>query len=129
MALNKAEVVATYIKLRDRRAKRKAEYEAADAADKEKQEKIEAYLLKEFNESGIDSIKTEFGTAYKSTRTSATVADWDAFFTQYVVPNQAWEMLERRVNKTAVEQFKAANEDLPPGINWSETQVVNIRRS
>lgn len=129
MSLNKADVVKTYIKLRDRRAQRKSEYEAADAADKEKQEKIEAYLLKEFNESGIDSIRTEFGTAYKSSRTSATVADWDAFFTNYVVPNAAWEMLERRVNKTAVEQFKAANEDLPPGINWSETQVVNIRRS
>ena len=34
-------LVEIYIELRDRRAKRKAEYENADAADKGKQEKLE----------------------------------------------------------------------------------------
>jgi len=101
MALNKAEVVETYIKLRDRRAKRKTEYEAADAVDKEKQEKIEAYLLKEFNESGVDSIKTPFGTAYKTAKLSLSTADKDAFFTNWVVPNAAWEFLDIKPNKTA----------------------------
>jgi len=129
MALNKSEVVETYIKLRDRRAKRKTAYELEDIADKASQEKIEAYLLRDFQETGVDSIKTSAGTAYKSSRTSATVADWDSFFQGYVVPNQAWEMLEHRVSKDAVSQYKAANEDLPPGINWSETITVNVRRS
>jgi hypothetical protein len=129
MALNKAEVVETYIKLRDRRAQRKKAYEAEDAGDKEKQDKIETYLLREFQESGVESIKTSAGTAYKSSRVSATVADWDSFFTDYVVPNQAWEMLERRCSKEAVQQYKAANDDLPPGINWTETVTVNVRRS
>ena len=46
----------------------------------------------------------------------------------HVKDNDAWEILERRVNKTAVEQFKSVNDDLPPGINWSETQVINFRR-
>ena len=91
-------------------------------------DKIEALLLKTFQETGVESVKTESGTAYSSSRTSATVADWDAFFEGYVLPNQAWEFLERRCNKGAVEQFKAANEDLPPGINWSETLTVNVRR-
>jgi hypothetical protein len=129
MALNKAEVVETYIKLRDRRAKRKTEYEAADAVDKEKQEKIEAYLLKEFNESGIDSIKTPFGTAYKTAKLSLSTADKDAFFTNWVVPNAAWEFLDIKPNKTAVQQYKAVHNDIPPGLNWAETLVVNVRRS
>lgn len=129
MSLNKAEVVGAYIKLRDRRAQRKAEYEAADAEDKEKQDKIEAYLLKEFNESGVDSIKTEFGTAYKSSRLSITTADKEAFFMNWVVPNQAWEFLDVKPNKTAVQQYKAVHEDIPPGLNWSETLEVKIRRS
>jgi hypothetical protein len=55
------------------------------------------------------------------------VADWDAFL-DHVRENEAWEMLERRVNKTAVEQFKSVEGDLPPGVNWAETQVVNFRR-
>ena len=129
MSLNKADVVKTYIALRDRRAKRKAEFEAADAEDKQAQEKIEAYFLKGFNEEGVDSIKTEHGSVYRSTRSSASVADWDAFFNGYVLPNQAWEFLEHRANKSSVEQYKANSGDLPPGINWSETQTVNVRRS
>ena len=129
MALNKADVIKSYVLLRDRRAQRKNEYEAADAADKEKQEKIEAYLLKEFNESGVDSIKTEFGTAYKTSKLSVTTADKEAFFHNWVVPNGAWEFLDIKPNKTAVQQYKAAHDDIPPGLNWSETMSVNVRRS
>lgn len=129
MSLNKSDVVEAYIKLRDRRDRRKADYEAADAADRAKQEKIEAYLLKEFNESGIDSIKTPFGTAYKSTRVSITTADKEAFFMNWVVPNQAWEFVDIKANKTAIQQYQSAHDDIPPGLNWSETLEVKIRRS
>lgn len=129
MALNKTEVVETYIKLRDRIAKREAEFKAFVATDKEKLEKIEAYLLKEFNESGVDSIKTPAGTAYKTSKVSVTTADKEAFFHNWVVPNNAWEFLDIKPNKTAVQQFKAEHEDVPPGLNWSETMVVQVRRS
>jgi hypothetical protein len=57
------------------------------------------------------------------------VADRDAFLHGFVIPNEAWEFLENRVSKSAVEQFKEANNDLPPGLNWREERVVNIRRS
>lgn len=129
MALNKTEVVETYIKLRDRRAKRKADFEAADAGDKEKQEKIEAYLLKEFNESGVESIKTPAGTAYKTAKLSVTTADKEAFFHNWVVPNEAWDFLDVKPNKTAIQQYKAAHDDIPPGLNWAETITVQVRRN
>jgi len=117
-----------FIALRDRRARRKADYNADDAGDKEKQNNIEVEFLKRFNERGIDNVSSkEFGTAYRSTRVSATVADWDSLL-EHIKADEAWEMLERRVNKTAVLQYKEENEDLPPGVNWNETQVVNFRR-
>lgn len=122
------ELVEKYIALRDRRAERKASYEKDDSNDVALQEKIEAVLLKHFNESGVESVKTEYGTAYKSSRTAATVADRDVFFS-YVREHNAYELLEARCNKTAVAQHKAANDDLPPGINWREEVVVNVRRS
>lgn len=124
-----AALLKAYITLRDNRAQRKAAYTDDDASDKMKQDKIEAEFLRRFNERGIDNVSTKgVGTAYRSTRASATVADWDMLF-DYIMDNEAWEMLERRVNKTAVEQFRAANDDIPPGVNWSETQVVNFRRT
>lgn len=123
-----ASLLKLFIALRDRRAERKAAYQADDEGDRTKQDKIEIEFLRRFQERGIDNVSTKgVGTAYKSTRASATVADWDELL-GHVRENDAWELLERRVNKTAVEQHKAVNDDLPPGVNWAETQVVNFRR-
>ena len=125
-----ADLAKIYIMLRDRRAQRKAAYEADDADDKSKQERIEADLLRRFNEEGVESVRTEFGTAYKTLRTSASVADRDAYFTWLLDdPQERLTFLEARVNKTALEQYRAANDALPPGVNWSETLIVNVRRS
>lgn len=122
------ELVDKYVKLRDAKAAKKKEYDTELAKYDTAMEKIEAILLKHFEETGADSVKTEQGTAYRSSRTSATVADWDSFL-GHVREHEAWEMLEHRANKKAVEEYKAANEDLPPGVNWKEEVVVNIRRS
>lgn len=126
--LDDVSLLRLFIALRDRRAQRKAAYDEDDAGDKDKQNKIEVEFLRRFQDRGIDNVSArDVGTAYKSTRASATVADWDAVL-DFVQEHEAWEMLERRVNKTAVEQFKSVEGDLPPGVNWSETQVVNFRR-
>lgn len=126
MKLN--ELTEKYIQVRDRKSKLKANYDGKVAALDAVLDKIEAVLLASFEASGIDSVKTSAGTAYRATRTQASIADWDAFFA-FVRENGAWEMLERRCSKAGVEQFKSANDDLPPGINWREERVVNIRRS
>lgn len=126
--LDDLSLLKMFIALRDRRAQRKADYDLADSGDKKKQEKIEIEFLRRFHDRGIDNVSSRgVGTAYMSTRSSASVADWDELF-DFIQTHDAWEMLERRVNKTAVEQFKAVNDDLPPGVNWSETQVVNFIR-
>ena len=126
--LDDASLLTFFIALRDRRAQRKAALDADDANDKDKQNKIEVEFLRRFNDRGIDNVSSkDIGTAYRATRSSATVADWEAFFA-HVLENEAYELLERRVNKTAAQQFRDVHDDLPPGVNWSEAQVVNFRR-
>lgn len=122
------ELVQKYIEIRDAREERKRAYNEADASDKAKQEKIEAKLLEVFQQSGIESLRTDAGTAYTTSRTTASVADKEAFMA-FVTEKQEWPLLEVRAAKTAVEQYKDANGDLPPGINWRSEVVVNIRRS
>jgi hypothetical protein len=56
------------------------------------------------------------------------VADWD-YVLDYIQKNELWNMLEKRVSKQAVEQYVEEHGNLPPGINWREELVVNIRRS
>ena len=126
--MDAATLVKLFIALRDRRARRKADFQLDDVDDKEKQERIEIEFLKRFNERGIDNVSARgIGTAYRSVRASAKVADWDSLL-EFIQKEGAWEMLERRVSKVAVEQFKAETNDLPPGVDWGETQVINFRR-
>lgn len=123
-----SDLVQKYIELRDKKSQLKAEYDMRASKLDEVMQKIEVKLLEVFEQTGMDSVKTEFGTAYTSTRTSASIADREAFM-EYVKSHDEWPLLEVRASKAAVEQYKAANDDLPPGINWREERVVNIRRS
>jgi len=123
-----SEAVSIYIKMRDKKAQMKAEFDASIAPLNEKMEKLEAKLLDVFNKTGMDSVKTEFGTAYTTTRVTASVADREIFMT-HVKENDDWALLEVRASKTAVEQYRDTNNDLPPGVSMREERVVNIRRS
>jgi hypothetical protein len=124
-----SDAVSLYIQLRDKKAQMKAEYDAAVAPVQEKMDKLEAKLLDVFNQTGMDSVKTEFGTAYATVRSTASVADRDAFM-EFVKAHEEWSLLEVRAAKSAIEQFRSANDnELPPGINLREERVVNIRRS
>lgn len=121
-------IVERYVKLRDQRAQMKAAYEASVADITTGMNRLENAILATLNEQGAESFRTAHGTAYKSTSTSATVADWDSLL-GFVRENDRWDMLEKRVSKTAVDQFRAANDDLPPGINYRESVSVGVRRS
>jgi len=124
-----SEAVEIYIKLRDKKAQMKAEFDAKVAPINEKMDKLEAQLLDVFNKTGMDSVKTEFGTAYSTTRTTASIADRGVFM-EHVKSNEDWGLLEVRVSKTAVEQYREQHDDdLPPGVNIREERVVNVRRT
>lgn len=123
-----SDLVEKYLELREKHATLKAEYEMKVSRIDEAKNKIEAKLLEVFDQLGMDSVKTEFGTAYCSVRTSASVADKEAFM-EYVKGHEEWALLEVRASKLAVEQYREASGDLPPGVNWREERVVNIRRS
>lgn len=124
-----SEAVSLYIKLRDQKAAIKAEADAKIAPIQEKMDKLEVKLLQVFNESGTDSVKTEFGTAYTTVRTSCTAADREVFM-EHVKAHDDWSLLEVRPAKSAIEQYRAANDgELPPGVNWREERVIGVRRA
>lgn len=125
--MNFNEVVSKYIQLRDKKAQLKAEYDAKVVKIDEVMDKVESVLIKHFAETGVESIRTDAGTAYKTTRTSAPIADWDAFLA-HVIETEDYHLLEHRASKKAVEEYKQTNQDLPPGVNWREEVVVNIKR-
>lgn len=126
--VNQEAIIERYIALRDAKAVLKAEYDAAKARYDKGMNKIEMWLLKTMSESGQLSVRTAAGTAYKTTHVSTTVADWNLTL-NFIKANDLWSMLEKRVNKTSVEEYRAANDDLPPGVNWREQVTVNVLRT
>ena len=123
-----SELIDKYIEIRDKKAQLKAEYDVKKNKMDDALDKIEAVILKTFDASGVDSAKTENGTAYTSRLVTATVADPDIFM-QHVIATEAWHMIEKRCSKVGVEQYRAEHDEVPPGINWREERVVNVRRS
>ena len=123
-----SELVAKYIEMRDKKYEPKHQYDFKAAQLDEALGKIESKLLQVFDSAGMDSVKTEFGTAYASTRSTASVADKETFM-NFIKENEEWSLMEVRAAKLAIEQYKTANGDLPPGVNYREERVVNIRRS
>ena len=123
-----SEVVAKYVELREKKANLKSEYDMQVAPIEAKMAKIEGKLLEVLDQTGGKSFRTPHGTAYVAVRTTASVADREAFF-EFVKQNEEWPLMQVVVVKSAVEQYKSVNQELPPGINWREERVVNIRRS
>lgn len=121
------DVVATYMRLREKKAEAKAAYEEAVEAVNAKMAKLEAYIKERADEEGVTSFKTHHGTAFLTTVDYAQVADWDAVF-QFIRDKEAWDMLEKRVSKTAVRGYISANKAVPPGVNYGTKLEVNVRK-
>lgn len=121
-------IVERYVQLRDKLAEMDAAHKDATSEIKAGMTRLENALLETLNAQGSESVRTKFGVAMKVKSTSATVGDWDSFL-NYVRENQRWDMINKAANKTAVVEFKEANDDLPPGINWREAVTVQVRRA
>ena len=119
--------VAAYVKLRDAKTALANKHKEQLAPIEASLAKIEAALLQTLDGQGAQSIKTSEGTVYKTKRTSVTAAEWDTFLA-WVQGNQLWNFLERRVSKSAVEEYRTEHNDIPPGVSIREEVTVNIRR-
>jgi len=127
MTLKVDQVVAAYIKLRNKKAAIEEKAKADVAEIRENMVKLEAWLLRQADEAGVTSFKTDAGTAYITTLDFAQVADWDATL-EFIKNNEAYEMLERRVSKKAVREYIESHSQVPPGVNYGTKLEVNIRK-
>lgn len=121
-------VIEKYIQIRDEIdaiKKRHTEELAGHVANKEK---LEVWLQNHLNTQGLQSLKSEVGTAFVKEVTSATVEDRAAFF-DYAINQGHTELLDARCSKTVVDEFVEATGSPPPGVNYSKAQIVQVRRS
>jgi len=84
---------------------------------------VENWMTAKAQEDGLESVKTNFGTAYWSTHHTATVASREEFFA-YCKENDSWDMVEARASKLGVKSFIEANGAPPPGVNFSSNSCI-----
>lgn len=124
-----AKMVKAYIKIRDVRAALKREFEAQDNDLKAKMEKLDGAFLKVLEDTKVDSMKTEFGTIYRSEDVIPQAEDWAKVYA-YIRENDAFEALEKRLTKKYVKEYMDEHDgELPPGVRVFRKFVVNVRRS
>ena len=118
-----------YIKMRDKRAELAKEYEAEDARIQEQMDMVEAELKNMCEEIGADSIKTAYGTVYRSVKTQYQVNDWDNMY-KFVMEHNIPQVLFKRISTTNMKQFLDENPNLMPiGMNIDNRYTVTVRRS
>lgn len=122
------ELAAKYLQIREKKQELVNQHKEKVAKIDAILSKLEIAMLEELNSAGIESARTKAGTVYKSTQKRVGVADWDAVL-DFIRQNEFWSMLERRVNKSAVEQWETEEGSLPPGLNIHSEIKVNVRRS
>jgi hypothetical protein len=126
--LKPSDLMDTYIALRDEKAaKKKAFEEACKAAYDEPMDAIEAQLLNAMNRIGVDSFSSDSATAFKKMAVSVTTQDMSTF-REYIIAGENWELADWKPNKTMMNQLVDDGQPLPPGINYTQTLIVQIRR-
>jgi hypothetical protein len=124
--LNFEKRVSQYVQLRDL-------IKAEDDAHKEKMrpkrdllEQLNGVLLNALNALG-DSLATPAGTVYRTEKKSCSIADMPAFWT-FCVTQGDFDLVDRKANVTAVTEYIQKNGQPPPGVNFSSTYMVGVRR-
>ena len=113
-----------YVKIRDRRR----ELSKEDDELKEKLDVISEHLLEICKEQGASTIKTEHGTISRRIDKNYWTSDWDSFWT-FVKQNDAFALVQRRINSTNMAQFLEENpEGHPPGLNIDSKYSIVITK-
>lgn len=119
--------VRQYIALRDELKRRNELHDEATREYKDLMAILAGKLQTFLDNTGVDSASTKHGTVYTTTRHTASVSDPKAFM-DYVISNQDWDMIERRANCTAAQDYVKEHNAPVPGVTLSSLATVGVRR-
>lgn len=157
MAFTIDQIVEKYVATRDAQKLLSDKHAAEMKPFNDKKAILEQAMLAMLNEQNAESVKTEHGTAYKSTVMSVTVdpdGGWDKVV-EYILagaidriadslekgePPEAqiaafrdtpeMALINRSVNKTAVKEIMEQQDGfIPPGVKTALITSVNVRRA
>lgn len=119
--------VDQFIKLRDHKTKAKKAFDTSMERINQAVEKLENEILAGLQEQGLKNVKTDAGTAYVNTMSSATVKDRPAF-EEWAKATGNTGAMDIRANKKAIRELLDEGEEIP-GVSYNERITIGVRRS
>lgn len=118
-----------YRKIRDKKGELTRQYEA-EIAELEKQQNVVAAHLKDILlQLNVKTMKTEHGTVYIQPKTRYYAIDWSVFG-EWVVKNNAVDLLEKRVAQGNMKEWLENNPtNPPPGLEAESEITVVVRKN
>lgn len=120
------QVVAAYVAKRNAKEQLVREHKQQLDTFNAALETMEQFIHLKLTALGVESIRTAHGTAYIHRVTRVSVSDWDSLLA-HMLKTEQFTLLNRSVNKTAVEEIVAETGVLPPGVKRDVMQEVSIR--
>lgn len=122
-------LVATYVKIRDKRSLLQQEYEKEDNRLKEQLDLVTNKLLDICRETGADGMKTSAGTVSRSVSTRYWTSDWSAMY-DFIREHDAVHLLEQRIHQGNLKAFLTENEGIvPKGLNSDSKYTIRVTRA
>lgn len=121
------QAIAAYMKLRAKKSEVEARIKDEVAVIEAGMDKIEKWIKTQADTMGVTSFKTKHGTAFLTTKDYANVENWDATL-NFIRQNEAYDMLNKAVNKTAVRGYIEQHKSVPPGVNYGTKIEVSVRK-
>jgi len=119
--------VFQYIALRNRKVMLEQQHKAQLVPFTEIMNELEAKLLSYMQKANVDHLAAPSGTAYRSTRLSATIKDGEAF-RQFVIQQNQFQLVDWRANANQVFEYIRDHQGVtPPGLNTSAFVHVRFR--
>ena len=117
-----------YIKIRTNIQQLTQVYDKEIEDLKAQQASVSSAMKEQMKAIGSKSINTEYGTVMMRLQTRYETHDWDSF-KQFVITNDAVDLIERRIAQLNMAKFLEDNPGLvPPGLNSKSEYVISVKK-
>lgn len=121
-------LVQAYINIRDERDKIYNQQKQALKELDVQLETVSKALLEICKANKLDGFRTDFGTVSQITKTEYWTNDWDSLY-NFIRENDAFHLLHKRVNQSAMKEFLEENPELhPAGLNVDQEYSIRVTR-